>query len=275
MIYSVTRHSGSISFEKRQIISKRYHVVTRAINRMFWSIDNDTLHSFYVGSYGRRTAISTSDIDILVELPISEYDRFKTISGNGPSRLLQAVKAAIKKAYPNSDVRADGQIIKINFYDGIKFELLPAFKEQNYLTKETSFIYPNSNMGGSWQSTDPKAEQEAMKSKNSEPQSNGLLVATCRHLRYIRDTYYKSYKLSGIVIDSFVYTAMNNWRYVDTAGADTSNSESYEQVLLNYYNSKVKYGLNFLTLYAPGSGQLVDTADSFECLGKVLNKINS
>lgn len=274
MNYSVTRHSGAITLDKRQTISKRYRIVTRAINREFWQSESDTLHSFYVGSYGRRTAINTSDIDILVELPISEYDRFQTISGNGPSRLLQAVRTAIKKSYPMSDVRADGQIIKINFHDGIQFELLPAFKEENYWTKETSYIYPNSNMGGSWQSTNPKAEQEAMKSKNSESQSNGLLIATCRHLRYIRDTYYKSYKLSGIVIDSFVYTAMNNWRYVEK-GTSTSNSESYEQILLNYYNNKVMYGMNFLTLHAPGSGQPVDTADSFECLGKVLNKINS
>lgn len=67
---------------------------------------------------------------------------------------------------------------------------------------------------------------------------------------------------------------MNNWRYVEK-GTSISNSESYEQILLNYYNNKVMYGVNFLTLHAPGSGQLVDTTDSFECLGKVLNKINS
>lgn len=274
MDYSVRRHSGAIPVDKKQKISKRYHVVTRAINREFWQSESDTLHSFYVGSYGRRTAINTSDIDILVELPISEYEKFKSVTSNGPSRLLQAVRTAIKKSYPTSDVRADGQIIKINFHDGILFELLPAFKEENYWTKETNYIYPDSNMGGSWQSTNPKAEQEAMKQKNSVSESNGLLLATCRHLRYIRDTYYKSYKLSGIVIDSFVYTAMQNWKFVEK-GSGTSNTESYEQVLLNYYNSKCLYGLNFLTLHAPGSKQSVDTNDSFETLGKVLNKINS
>lgn len=274
MNYLVTRHSGTIPLSKKQTISKRYHIVTRAINREFWQSESDTLHSFYVGSYGRRTAINTSDIDILVELPTGDYEKFSSVSSNGPSRLLQAVRTAIKKSYPTSDVRADGQIIKINFHDGILFELLPAFKEENYWTKEVSYIYPNSNMGGSWQSTNPKAEQEAMKQKNSKSESNGLLLATCRHFRYIRDTYYKSYKLSGIVIDSFVQTAMQNWRYVEKQSG-TSNTESYEQVLLDYYNSKVMDGLDFLLLRAPGSGQLVDTNDSFETLGKVLNKINS
>ena len=52
----------------------------------------------------------------------------------------------------------------------------------------------------------PKAEQEAMAQKNRY--SNGLLYDTCRHLRFIRDNYFSSYHLSGIVIDSFVYNAI-------------------------------------------------------------------
>lgn len=61
MNYSVARHSGAITLDTRQTISKRYRIVTRAINREFWQSESDTLHSFYVGSYGRRTAINTSD----------------------------------------------------------------------------------------------------------------------------------------------------------------------------------------------------------------------
>ena len=53
----------------RSTISKRYHTVTAAINKEFWGISCDTQNSFYVGSYGRGTAIDTSDIDILVVLP--------------------------------------------------------------------------------------------------------------------------------------------------------------------------------------------------------------
>lgn len=48
-----------------------------------------------MGSYGRRTAINTSDLDILVLLPESEYSQFDSLKGNGQSRLLQAVKCAI------------------------------------------------------------------------------------------------------------------------------------------------------------------------------------
>lgn len=113
----------------RSTISKRYHTVTAAINKEFWGISSDTQNSFYVGSYGRGTAIDTSDIDILVVLPENVYLKHDVINGNGQSRLLQSVRQAIISSYPRSEVRADGQVVKINFSDGMKFEILPAFKK--------------------------------------------------------------------------------------------------------------------------------------------------
>lgn len=63
-------------------------------------MESETLHSLYVGSYGRGTAIDDSDIDILIELPEVEYNRFDAVWGNGQSRLLQAVRSAILESYP-------------------------------------------------------------------------------------------------------------------------------------------------------------------------------
>ncbi|HFQ0715470.1 TPA: nucleotidyltransferase domain-containing protein, partial [Enterococcus faecium] len=114
----------TIPLTKRQLIAKRYQRITRAINREFWNSESDTAHSLYVGSYGRGTAISTSDIDIIVELPMAEFDRFKNYLSNGPSKLLQVIKNAFQEILPNSDIRADGQVVKINFHDGIKFEIV-------------------------------------------------------------------------------------------------------------------------------------------------------
>ena len=112
----------------RSLISKRYCTVTSAMNREFWNITSDRQNSIYVGSYGRGTAIDTSDIDILMSLPESYYNQFNSVYGNGQSRLLQAVRQAILVPYPRSEVRADGQVVKINFSDGMFFEILPAFR---------------------------------------------------------------------------------------------------------------------------------------------------
>ena len=208
----VQKRGEVISQEQRNKVSQRYHRITRAINSEFWDIDSDTEHSFYVGSYGRGTAIDTSDIDILVELPREVYEKYDAQKGNGQSRLLQATREAILQTYPESDVHADGQVVVIDFTDGIKFEILPAFKQLDWLGNwNGKYDYADTNMGGNWRSTNPKAEQEAMKERNRL--SKGLLFDTCKHIREIRDSYFNSYHLSGIVIDSYVFHHIDEFDY--------------------------------------------------------------
>lgn len=263
MASTVKKGFESISFDTRQLISKRYHTITRAVNKEFWNSTSEVDHSLYVGSYGRGTAIDTSDIDILLELPEEDYNRYDLAKGNGQSRLLQAVKDAIISAYPKSDIHADGQVVVINFSDGIKFEVLPAFKSIWF-----GYQYPDTNMGGNWKTTNPKAEQDAMREKNSS--SNGLLFDTCKHIRRIHSEHCKSYHLSGIVIDSFVYNAIGGWHWLNPSEEPGSGSISYEEALLNYYNNNSFNGIIPVSLSAPGSNQNIDTKSSMECLGKVL-----
>lgn len=263
----VTKHGETISSEQRSDISYRYKRITRAINREFWDSESVTEHSFYVGSYGRGTAIDTSDIDILMELSRDMYNQYDAHKGNGQSRLLQTVKNAILETFPHSDVRGDGQVVVVNFTDGIKFEILPAFKNLDYWGRWTGkYDYPDSNMGGNWLSTNPKAEQEAMEQKNRE--SNGLLYDTCRHMRQIRDTHFKSYHLPGIVIDSFAYHNIGNWHWTREGEVSTQPSGTYEKRL---YNQCPGYSF-YLT--APCSGMPVDTSDCIDVLNKVLNHMS-
>lgn len=267
----VIKHGEVISRDIISTVKTRYETVTHAINREFWNLQSDTSHSLLVGSYGRGTAIDTSDIDVLVELPKSEYDRYDIVKGNGQSRLLQAVRCAIQTAYPRSDIRADGQVVKIAFSDGIRFEVLPAFQSVNYWGQsDSNYTYPDTNMGGNWKSTNPKAEQDAMKIKNNS--SNGLLFDTCKHIRRVRDDNFSSYHLSGIVIDSFVYAAMGNWQWTREGDSTSAAYGDYERVLSNYLNQHSSYWLP-LALSAPGSNQTVDTASSIECLKKVISYI--
>lgn len=160
---TVRKRGEIISIEQRSLVSQRYRRITRAVNSEFWGSTSETAHSLYVGSYGRGTAIDTSDIDILVELPREEYNKYDALRGNGQSRLLQALKNAILQTYPRSDIHGDGQVVVINFTDGMKFEVLPAFCQLDWLGNwNGKYDYPDSNMGGNWLTTDPKIEQQAM-----------------------------------------------------------------------------------------------------------------
>ncbi len=270
----VSQGNHPIAMDTRSLISKRYRTITKAVNRTFWDSSSETSNSRYVGSYGRGTAIDTSDLDVLIALPPEEYDHFTSLSGNGPSRLLQAVKDAILDSYPKTDVKGDGQVVVVKFSDGMRFEILPAFQNQDYWGRwDGTYVYPDTHMGGNWLTTNPKAEQDAMADKNGYSSSNGLLFDTCKHIRYVRDTEYTSYHLSGILIDSFVYAAIKDWHWLrDGEQGSGKPSGTYEQVLLDYYDSFKYPDLISPTIYAPGSGMRVGVYD-WKVLGKVLNKM--
>lgn len=258
----------SISQDVRALISNRYKRITKAVNGAFWDSESDSLHSFYVGSYGRKTAISTSDLDVLFELPDEDYERFTSVNGNGPSRLLQAVKDAILSTYPSTSIRGDGQVVVVSFSDGMVFEVLPAFRDEGYWGWDGKYKYPDTHMGGNWLSTNPKAEQAMM--KEIDDNSKGLLFDTCKHIRYIRDTYFSSYKLSGILIDSFVSMNIGGWRFLEKGEQPSELSESYEDMLLRKYNEMSFGGVFTPSIYAPGSNDIVDSEKGWDTLGKVL-----
>ena len=148
----VRQDNHLIDKDTRSLISTRYKRITKAVNTEFWNNTSETAHSRYVGSYGRGTAINVSDIDVLMELPNEEYEYFTSLTGNGQSRLLQAVKDAIIDTYPNTNVKGDGQVVVVNFSDGMKFEILPAFQNhvrfENHPAQTVHSVYETVHQNG-------------------------------------------------------------------------------------------------------------------------------
>lgn len=76
---------------------------------------------------------------------------------------------------------------------------------------------------------------------------------------------------TALLIDSFVYQAIGNWRWLSSGESSTSAAGTYEKILLDYYNQHFMWGA--MPLSAPGSNQQVSTDNSRDCLGKVLRYI--
>lgn len=108
-----------------------------------------------------------------------------------------------------------------------------------------------------------------MKEKNAS--SRGLLFDTCKHIRNVHAANFSSYRLSGIVIDSFVFSAIGDWHWSD--GESSAPAGTYEARLLDEYNRRSTHGMVPFALLSPGSQQPIDTTNSFECLGKVLRQM--
>ena len=186
-------------------VRNRYHMITKRINQDFWNSDSIVSHSWYVGSYGRGTSIYTSDIDIVVEIPWTEYERYDNYLYNGQSSLLATLRNSLLKTYSSSKVSADGQVVDIMFSDGIKFEVVPAFKYSD----GAGFCYPDTNNGGSWKSMDPGMEIGVFNYRNNETNKN--LKKLCRMARAWKEN--KTVLMSGILIDSMAYNFMLSYQY--------------------------------------------------------------
>ncbi len=196
---------GNLQIQDDGTISSRYKAITRRLNTDFWTTTSDTAHSMYVGSYGRNTAINGfSDLDIVFELPSDLYWQYDKHEGNGQSALLQAVRASMQKTYSSSDVGADGQVVVVNFQDGIAFEVVPVF-----VNKSGTYTFPDANSDGSWKTTDPKAEIEAIRTRNTDCNSN--LVPLCRMMRSWKRKW--DVPIGGLLVDTLAYQFIENYEY--------------------------------------------------------------
>ncbi|MGO6970129.1 SMODS domain-containing nucleotidyltransferase [Rhizobium ruizarguesonis] len=188
-------------------ISYRYKRITGQLNCDFRSLSSDTANSLYVGSYGRDTAAKgISDLDVAYVLPPGLYAQYDAYTSNGQSALLQAVKTSIKNTYPTSEVSGDGQVVVINFNDGITFEVLPVFNNQ-----AGTWTYPNANNGGSWQTCNPRAEIDAIHTRNLATNRN--LKHLSRMMRVWRD--HNEVAISGALIDALAYQFIETWEHRD------------------------------------------------------------
>ncbi len=193
-----------ISQDNQNKISSRYKQITKRLNLDFYGSDSETNHSLYVGSYGRDTDIHVSDVDMLFQLSYKVYEQYNKYSGNNQSALLQAVKVSLKKTYSTPHIKGDGQVMGINFNDGICFEIVPCF-----INNDNSFTYPDTNNDGNWRTTNPKPEIKEIGDKNQEWNKN--LKRLCRMARVWKDNW--DVPIGGLLIDTLAYNFLKNWEH--------------------------------------------------------------
>ncbi|AHX13371.1 hypothetical protein CH75_09230 [Dyella jiangningensis] len=231
-------------------ITQRYGAITTRLNTDFWVTTSSTAHSLYAGSYGRNTAIrGFSDLDMVFQLPQSLYARYDGYMSNGQSALIQAVKTSIESTYSRTSVRGDGQVIQVPFTDGLTFEVVPGFQNQ-----DGSYTYPDANDGGRWRQTDPRAEISAFRTRNTAV--NGNLVPLGRMMRQWKGEW--SVPISGLLIDTLAYQFIENYEhrgksyyYYDFLCRDFFKFMSERSRTQNYWR-------------APGSGHQVFGGELFQ-----------
>ncbi|WP_261844247.1 SMODS domain-containing nucleotidyltransferase [Aliamphritea ceti] len=229
-------------------ISDRYGKITKALNKKYRNTESKTDNSLQVGSYGRFTAIKgISDLDMIYEMPVSEWDRFKEEGTGRQSVLLQEMKEAIKVSYPKTKMRGDGQVVVIEFGDQV-VEVVPGFKQAN-----GSYKYPDTKNGGKWKNTDPKPEIKAIREAN---QITSNVRKLCKMVRAWKSR--QGVNMGGLLIDTMVYNFFQS--------TDTYNNKGYK-----FYDQLCRDFFEYLSeqpnqdyYKAPGSRQHVYVKSKFQ-----------
>ncbi len=224
----------------------KYDGVCEKLHNNYYSTTYNGSTKLLAGSYGKNTAIAPpTDIDVIFVLPYSEFKRYDSRSGNGQSHLLQDIKNILLKKYSNTNMRADGQVVMVNFVS-YYVEVVPSFLLNG------SYYIPDTNNGGRWKLTDPKSEMENIQISNKRTEGN-----TIRLIKMIKAWKFNcSVEIKSLVIELTVVDFLNLYQYYD------KGSTYYDWMVRDYF----KYLLSKVSnsSYIPGTYESIAYGNSWE-----------
>ena len=251
---------SNLQVRNQATISTRYRSITLRLNIDFWGTNSETSHSLYVGSYGRNTATDGfSDLDMIFDLPSDLYFRYDEYTTNGQSALLQHVRNSIRQTYPTTDIGADGQVIEVRFTSPPTFEVVPAFSLEN-----GSYVYPDTNSGGTWQTTNPRPEIQALRTRNQE--CNGNLIRLCRMIRAWKSKW--QVPMGGLLIDTLAWQFLGSWEYRDKSYI------YYDWMCRDFFDYMANQDTSQTYWRAPGSMQYVYSRENFRSKARACHTLS-
>lgn len=178
--------------------------VRKCLNSYYYDSSSDSANSCVIGSWGKSTEIRPPrDIDVLFPLPADVYHRFEKRPGNKQSQLLQEVKAVLANSYPNTKMKADGQVVFVPFVS-YAVEVVPAFK-----IASGQYWICDTNGGGKYKTTDPDAEKRNM------TDSNALTSGNTRDLIRMMKRWQEfcSVPLRSFCLELLAIEFLSTWQY--------------------------------------------------------------
>ncbi|WOA32659.1 nucleotide-binding domain-containing protein [Alloalcanivorax xenomutans] len=197
---------SNLAIKNTVTISLRYGELTSALNKQFRDTESKTANTLQVGSFGRNTGINgISDLDMLYIMPKGKWDDYK---GGKQLKLLQDAKSAILSRYPSTKVKVDRLVVTVT-YANFHIEVQPVFEQD-----DRSYLYPDTKNGGSWKTTKPREEMEAVADMDSAKNAN--LRRLCKMARAWRNQH--GVAMGGLLIDTLAYKFLEQISDFDTKG---------------------------------------------------------
>ncbi len=244
----------NLVLKKEEEMLTTFKGVVKKLNQIYWKSDSEKDHAYQVGSYGRYTAIDgSSDLDMLFVLPDELFKQYDEHEGNGQSALLQDVRKALLDKYPDSDIKADGQVVIFN-HSSYVIEILPCF-----LQGDGTYKHADTNDGGSWGITDPKSEIEAI--NDLDKKSGSILRNLCKMIRAWKNK--NGVPIGGFLIDTLAFNFMNDKEAFHNVGYD-----KYSNVCKDFFDFLATQKDDQEYWLAPGSNKRVYKKGNFTAKAK-------
>lgn len=238
---------GNLIVDNATTISIRYGELTCALNKKFRETESKTANTLQVGSFGRSTGIKgISDLDMLYIMPKSKWDDYN--KRGGQTSLLEDARTAIKDRYPTTKVRVDRLVVTVTYQD-FHVEVQPVFEQD-----DGSYKYPDTKNGGSWKTTKPREEMDAVATLDDKKNHN--LRRLCKMARAWRNKH--GVGMGGLLIDTLAYNFLSS-----TTEYDSRSYFYYDWMSRDFF--KYLSELPEQTEYsAPGSRQRVRVKNKFQ-----------
>lgn len=149
----------------------KYLGVIACLNRAYYQSSSGTENAFLIGSWAKATRIRPPrDVDIYFRLPNAVHTRFEAYAPgtNRQSALLQEVKSKLLVTYPASSIKGDGPVVLVSF-TSYSVEVVPAFL---YDANDQSYLVCDTKNGGSYKTTKPRHEVEAIEAADARTNKN-------------------------------------------------------------------------------------------------------
>lgn len=200
-----------------------------------------------VGSYGKDCGSSNhSDLDVMFILPWDVYTRIEALSGNKQSQLLQEFKAPLLLTFPNTPLKADGQIITASFKT-YHVEVVPAFR-----LLDGTFLTAHTGDNGSWKISNPVAEFNQLRTADLATQGKAThLTKMLKAWKYECNVEIKSISLEVLAI-----IFVNQWQHRD------QTVFYYDWMIRDFFAFLLPY-VNGWTL-VPGTTERIELGDRWE-----------
>ncbi|MFJ6680103.1 hypothetical protein ACIQLK_13395 [Microbacterium sp. NPDC091382] len=215
-----TAFEGYLKPEKAEadLALRRAMSCATALTNHFYGDKDSSEFLTLIGSTVKDTCIRPiSDIDLVFHLPAGTYTQYDAYAGNGQSALLQEVRSAIAKRYPDTVIKGDGPVVMVQFASGPAVEVVPGVLYSDASILDIDCSVPITRDGGKWEATDYGAHFDAFHEVDrARSRQMARLMRYAKAWRREKSAVIRSIMLEVMAVDFF-----NEW---DTPRAQTSHT---------------------------------------------------